>query len=422
MTGAILFRNAKILAESGVISCGWLLVDEGRILSLGPEGAPGTDPAAMASLGGRECRKIDARGLVLSPGFIDMHTHGILDVDFMECGDEDVGRALQAYVSHGVTRVVASTLANPMGTIVAQAKLLGRAREGREFGAVLHGVHIEGPWLAPRCRGGHALEYLKVPNEADVDLLLGEAGDAVKTVTFAPELPGSLRLVERLARVGIVASMGHTEASYEQAEDAIRAGARHATHLYDTNLGYREDPDEALVLLPGHETALYLHDEVSVELIGCPIHVRKPFFRFVDKVKPANKKVIVTDSLVGTGMPEGSVITYRDGRKVYADNGVLRMIDEDPKVNGNLTGSAATIDLALRRLMEYADLPVEEAVRWCSLNPATTLGIEHETGSIAVGKWADLVLLDKNLRVQATMVKGTMLHRAPGAPGAPENP
>ncbi|MEN6363930.1 MAG: amidohydrolase family protein, partial [Rectinema sp.] len=172
----------------------------------------------------------------------------------------------------------------------------------------------------------------------------------------------------------------------------------------------------------GHETALYLHDEVSVELIGCPIHVRKPFFRFVDKVKPANKKVIVTDSLVGTGMPEGSVITYRDGRKVYADNGVLRMIDEDPKVNGNLTGSAATIDLALKRLMEYAGLPVEEAVRWCSLNPATTLGIEHETGSIAVGKWADLVLLDKNLRVQATMVKGTMLHQAPGAPGAPENP
>ncbi len=411
MNTTTLFRNARIFAETGVISRGWLLVERGRITSLGVEGEGGK---GRPVLGGPDCAEKDLKGGILSPGFIDMHTHGMLDVDFMESGVEDTLRALRGYVSHGVTRVVATTLANPIAAIVDQVKTLGKAREDREFGAVIHGVHVEGPWLAPRCRGGHALRYLTTPNDADVDRLLGETGDAVKTVTFAPELPGSVRLVERLSNAGIVASIGHTEANYEQAEEVIRAGARHATHLYDTNLGYREDPDEALVLLPGHETALFLHDEVSVELIGCPVHVRKPFFRLVNKLKPANRKVIVTDSLVGTGMPDGSIITYRDGRKVYTKEGVLRMIDEDPTVNGNLTGSAATMDMALRRLAEYAEIPAEEAVRWGSINPATTLGIERETGSITVGKWADLVLMNENFDVRATMVRGEFLYTGNG--------
>ena len=279
---------------------------------------------------------------------------------------------------------------------------------------MLHGVHVEGPWLAARCRGGHALRYLKAPTADDIGRLLGETGSAVKSVTFAPELPGSVALVEALSMAGVLASMGHTEATFEEAELAILAGARHATHLYDTNLGYREDPEEALVMLPGHETAIFLHDEVSVELIGCPVHVRKPFFRFIDKVKPRDRKVIVTDSLVGTGMKDGSVITYKDGRKVYAEDGVLRMIDDDPKVNGNLTGSAVTMEVALRRLGEFAGLSPEEAVRWCSINPATTLGIDRETGSIAAGKWADIVVLGQDFRALATFVKGMPLFHADG--------
>jgi N-acetylglucosamine-6-phosphate deacetylase len=200
--------------------------------------------------------------------------------------------------------------------------------------------------------------------------------------------------------------LGHTEASWEQAQAVILAGARHVTHMYDTTLGYKENPDEALVMMPGMETAVLHEDAVSIELIGCPVHVPRPFFRFIDKVKPRAKKVIVSDSLVGTGRPEGTVIRYTDGHRVYVEKGVLRMIDDDPKVNGNLTGSAVTLNVALGRLMEYTGLPLEEAIRWVSLNPATTLGIEHETGSISVGKLADLVLLDDACRPRATFLKG----------------
>lgn len=238
-----------------------------------------------------------------------------------------------------------------------------KAREDRDIGELLLGTHVEGPWLAPRCRGGHAAEYLCAPRTADVDLLLGEAGDVIRTVTYAPELPGSVEMTERIAARGIVPVLGHTEATFEQAEAAILAGARHVTHMYDTTMGYHENPDEALVMMPGMETAVLHHDEVSVELIACPVHVPEPFFRFLAKVKPRHRTVIVSDSLVGTGSPEGTVLTYADGHKVYVEQGVLRMIDDDPKVNGNLTGSAVTLDVGLGRLMRYTGLPLEEAVR-----------------------------------------------------------
>jgi len=137
-----------------------------------------------------------------------------------------------------------------------------------------------------------------------------------------------------------------------------------------------------------------------------------PFFGFIDKVKPRNKKVIVTDSLVGTGFPDGTVLTYRDGRQVYVTGGVLRMRDEDPKIDGNLTGSAVTMNVALRRLAEYAKIPAHEAIRWGSINPATTLGIDRETGSIRVGKLADVVLIDDDFNVRATFLQGRQVYTA----------
>jgi N-acetylglucosamine-6-phosphate deacetylase len=401
MKNDVLIYNGRVIAESHFLPSGYVYAIDGRIASIGEDWSGLTAE-----------RTVDAKGLFISPGFIDMHTHGIDDVDFMEADVESLVRGLRTYARFGVTRVVGSTLSNPLETIIAQVHRFGEAMEDAEYGDLLLGAHIEGPWLAPRCRGGHAQEYLRVPEQDDVKRLLGEAGELIRTVTFAPELPNSVWLAEQLARRGIVGVMGHTEASFEDAESVIRAGARHVTHMYDTTLGYRENPDEALVMMPGMETAVLLSDEVSIELIGCPVHVPTPFFRFIDKVKPRNKKVIVTDSLVGTGLPDDTVLTYKDGRRVYVSAGVLRMIDEDPKINGNLTGSAVTMNRALKRLSHYAQLPVQEAVRWGSINPATTLGIDDETGSISVGKYADMVLVDDGFDVKTTLLKGRTVYEA----------
>jgi N-acetylglucosamine-6-phosphate deacetylase len=398
----ILIMNGRVVAEARFLPSGYVSVTSGKISSIG-ENWRGIEAK----------RAIDAKGLYVSPGFIDMHTHGIKDVDFMEADPKTMVRGLREYAGFGVTRVVATTLSNTFDAIITQVRRIGEAMENPEFGGMLLGAHVEGPWLAPRCRGGHALEYLKVPEKDDVNRLLGETGGVIRTLTFAPELSNAVWLAERLAEHGIVPVLGHTEGSFEDAERAILAGARHVTHMYDAIIGYRENPKEALVMMPGVETAVLVHDEVSIELNGCPIHVPIPFFGFINKVKPRDKKVIVTDSLAGTGYPDGTVITRKNGRQVYVSNGVLRMIDEDPKVNGNLTGSAVTMNLALRRLTEYAQypdtFPVHEAVRWGSINPATTLGIAGETGSIAGGKSADIVLFDEGFDVKMTLLKGRVV-------------
>ena len=402
----LLIYNGRILAETHTLPSGYLLVRDGRIASMGADWkvveAAGTGGGGAAGV----VEKIDARGLLVCPGLIDMHTHGIQDVNYVESDVETMVRGLSLYASFGVTRVLPSTIANPYDEIISQIKLMRVVMEDKRYGDLMHGVHLEGPWLAPRCKGGHDLRFLRTPEKKDVERILGEVGDAIRTVTFAPELPGSVWLTEQLARRGIVPVLGHTEASFEQAEAVILAGARHVTHMYDTTLGYKENPDEALVMMPGMETAVLAHDEVSIELIGCPVHVPKPFFKFIDKVKPSRKKVIVTDSLVGAGMPEGTVLSTADGRRMYVEQGVLRMINDDPKINGNLTGSAVTLNVGLRRLQEFAGLPLEEAIRWVTINPATTLGIDHETGSLSVGKWADIVFMDDQCEVKKTIVKG----------------
>ena len=296
-------------------------------------------------------------------------------------------RGLAAYASFGVTRVCGATLANPWERIIAQVELMRRAMEDREYGALLAGAHIEGPWLYPPQKGGHALEYLRAAGKGRGGAPAGRGGGRHHGGDFRPRAArGGVAYRRRWPRAGSSPAIGHSEASYEQAEAVILAGARHVTHLYDAINGYRENPREALVMMPGVETAAYRHDEVSVELNGCPVHVPVPFWGFIDQVKPRDKKVVVTDSLVGTGMPEGTVLTYKDGRQVYVEKGVLRMIDKDPKIHGNLTGSAVTMNVALRRLMQYTGLPVQEAVRWVSLNPARALGLDRETGSLKVGQ------------------------------------
>jgi N-acetylglucosamine-6-phosphate deacetylase len=405
VNGDILIHGGRVITETHYLSPGYVLIRNGRIASLG------SDWSGLEAGGLQPAEKIDAGGLIVSPGFVDMHTHGIRDTDFMASDAEGMVRGLAAYASFGVTRVCGATLANPWERIIAQVQFMRRAKEDRDYGAMLVGAHIEGPWLYAPQRGGHALEYLRVPERSEVDRLLGEVGDLITEVTFAPEVPGAVWLTETLASRGILPSIGHSEASYEQAEAVILAGARHVTHLYDAINGYRENPEEALVMMPGVETAAYRHDEVSVELNGCPVHVPVPFWGFIDRVKPRDKKVVVTDSLVGTGMPEGTVLSYKDGRQVYVEKGVLRMIDKDPKIHGNLTGSAVTMNVALRRLMQFTGLPVEEAVRWVSLNPARALGLDRETGSLKVGKWADIALFDDRLEVQRTLLRGRTVWR-----------
>ena len=398
---SLLIKNGRIITESGVLEGGFLLVEGEAIAKIGSgDMLPHGDEA------------IDLGGRFVSPGFIDIHTHGIADIDFMGEDIEDLHRSFEAYARFGVTGLLPTTITIQFDTIIEQVKRLRKVRDDNANGAMMLGVHVEGPWLSWRCRGGHPEEHLKLPNREDVKRLIGEVGDIVKTVTFSPELENAVWLCETLATHGITPVIGHTEASYDQTMDVIRAGARHVTHLFDADLGIHESDHEALTFEPGMETAALINDGVSVELIGCPIHVPKPLFRLVDKVKPGDKKILVSDSLIGAGMPDSSVITFRDGRQAEVQDGVLRMIYKDnPELHGNLTGSAITLNMAVKRLSDYIDAPLYEALRWATVNPATLLGIADRTGSIRVGKRADLTVFDDDVNVAMTLLAGKPIFR-----------
>lgn len=179
----ILIMNGKVVAESRFLPSGYVTVTDGKISSIG-EDCRGIEAK----------RTIDAKGLYVSPGFIDMHTHGIKDVDFMEADPQAMVRGLREYAAFGVTRVVATTLLNTLDTIIAQVRRIGEAMEDPELGGMLLGAHVEGPWLAPRCRGGHALEYLRAPEKADVDRLLAASCRCSATRRGASRTPSGRSL------------------------------------------------------------------------------------------------------------------------------------------------------------------------------------------------------------------------------------
>jgi N-acetylglucosamine-6-phosphate deacetylase len=399
---SLLLKNGRIITESGVLSGGYLLIEGENIVKIGC-----SDRLPQAG------EVIDLGAKFVAPGFVDIHTHGIADSDFMAHDPDLLHRGIESYLRFGVTGILPSTVSITFDTIIEQIKLIRRVRDENTHGDIVLGVHVEGPWLSWRCRGGHPEEFLLVPEKEHVNRLIGEVGDIVKTVTFAPELDNAVWLCETLSLHGIIPVIGHTAATYDQTMDVIRAGARHVTHLFDADLGIHESETEALTFEPGMETAALIDDGVSVELIGCPIHVPKPLFKLVDKIKPRDKKILVSDSLIGAGMPDGSVISFRDGRQAEVSDGVLRMIYRDnPELHGNLTGSAITMNMAVKRLSEYIDAPLEEASRWATINPATLLGREQERGSLRVGKRADVVVFDDNVDVTMTILGGKPVYKA----------
>jgi len=398
---SLVLKNGRIFTESGVLIKGSLVVEDGIIKSIG-----GRFDISRAD------EMIDVRGNIISPGLIDIHTHGIFDTDFIGGSVESMMAGFEHYLRFGVTRIIPTTLSSPFNAIVEQVKKIRSARNRSAVGEMVLGVHVEGPWLAPRCKGGHPEKYLRIPKKEDVERLLGESDGIVKTVTFSPELENAIWLCETLSVYGIVPVIGHTASTYEKTLEVIRAGARHVTHLFDATLGIRESETEALTMEPGMETAVLIHDAVSIELIGCPIHVPVPLFRLVNKIKPHDKKIIVSDSLVGAGRPDGTVVTFKDGRQALVKEGVLRMIYPDnPELDGNLTGSAVTLNIAVRRLSRFIGEPPEQAIRWATINPALLLGVQSETGSLRVGKAADIAVFDGDFNTKMTILGGKIVYR-----------
>lgn len=338
---------------------------------------------------------VDARGGFISPGFIDLHVHGGGGADFMDGTPEAMATIARAHAEHGTTSFLATTLTGPADQLLKVARACRTARESGRLGAEVLGIHLEGPFINPVARGAQNAAFVRPLAVDELDNLRRESGDAVRMVTLAPEMPGAVELVAALRERRVIASAGHTAASYEEVEAAVQNGLSMATHTFNAMgvLHHRE---------PGVIGAVLTTPELYAQLIVDGIHLHPAVVSLAVRAKGARRIVLITDAISGVGLSPGR---YKlGGMEIVVDEVSARLPE------GNLAGSLLTMEKAVKNVMEFTGIPVHEAVRMASLTPAEALGLEKRKGSLSVGKDADLAVLDDQFRVRLTIGRGQVIY------------
>jgi N-acetylglucosamine-6-phosphate deacetylase len=345
------------------------------------------DPAA-------EIVELDGRWLL--PGFVDVHVHGGGGAQSNTSDPGEVRRMARFHAQHGTTALLATTVAGGVDELLVAEEAIRAviAAPGEGEAAVL-GIHLEGPFLSPVWPGAIEARHFLAP-----DLQLAEPlleGGGVRLVTLAPELPGALELIRRLVAAGVVVSCGHTDATYEQARAAVTAGARAVTHAFNAMrpLHQRE---------PGMLGGLLDLPEVTCEVICDGVHVHPAAVRLLRRVKGTARTMLVTDAIEATGLPDGDyrlgdrTVAVRDGRATLPGSETI-------------AGSTLTMDQAVRNVVAFCDVTVEQAARMAATTPAELLGIADRRGAIEPGLDADLVVLEPDLSLVGVLACGAWARR-----------
>ncbi|MER5827326.1 N-acetylglucosamine-6-phosphate deacetylase [Streptomyces mirabilis] len=372
MAPRTVLAGARVVLPTGV-------VDDGRVIVDGT-GIAGSAPSSA--------RTLDLSGHWLVPGFVDLHNHGGGGASFTSGTVEEVLRGVHTHRLHGTTTLVASTVTDDMDGLAQRAGLLSELAEQGDIA----GIHFEGPFISPCRKGAHSEELLRDPDPAEVRKLIDAARGRASMVTLATELPGGIDSVRLLAEHGVIAAIGHTDATYEQTVEAIDAGATVATHLFNAmpTLGHRT---------PGPITALLEDERITVELINDGTHLHPAALQLAFHHAGADRVAFITDAMDAAGFGDGR---YRLGPlEVEVSEGVARLVE-----GGSIAGSTLTLDRAFQRAVTVDRLPVEDIVAALSANPARLLGLYDRVGSLEPGKDADLVVLDAEFALKGVMRRG----------------
>ena len=380
------------LVQDGQIRPSVLLIEDGKIAAVLPGGAfPEADEV------------IDGGGRYLSHGFVDIHTHGGGGHDFMDATEDAYLGAAKMHASHGTTGLAVTTLAASKEEILDSFAIYEKAKS-KSQGSRLLGVHLEGPYLSPAQSGAQDPKYIRAPKREEYEEIVAACPDILRW-TIAPEIPGALELADYLREHGILPSMGHTDATYDQVREALSHGFNHVTHLYSATSsivrikGFRH---------PGVLESAYLLDDITVEIIADGCHLPAPLLQMVYRFIGPKRTALITDSMRGAGMPEGESIlgSLKNGQRVIIEDGVAKMPDYSA-----FAGSVATTDRLVRNMVELAGASLPDAVMMATETPARILGKGDTLGRVAAGRNADLVLFDSHIEIAMTMVGGKIVYR-----------
>ena len=388
----LLIRNGTLITPFEKVEHGFVAVEDGIIRAVG-------EACDQPSV--RFDREIDAEENYVTPGLIDTHVHGGGGHSTMDGTPESVVNMAKAHAAYGTTSIVPTTFTAPMDTTLDAIDAVREAKERCRDAHIL-GIHLEGPFLSPAQAGAQDPRNLMLPDPENVKTLLDRWEGGILMMGAAPELPGGLELGAELVRRGIRATIAHSNADFDTVMTAVTYGYSDVTHLYSgcSNL-HRVGPFRVAGVV---EAGLYA-DALTAQVIGDGKHLPASLLRLIYKCKGPDRIVLITDGLAQSagGAVDGQVIVQESsGQTIICEDGVMKLIDRKA-----FAGSIATMNRTVKNMVELADVPVAEAFRMATVNPARLIGARTK-GRLAPGYDADICLFDKAFEAQTVIIDGTV--------------
>lgn len=376
-------QNVDIVTPFRIIQHGTLVVEGKRISAVG---------TAREVQVPSHIRTFNGEGMMLTPGFVDVLVHGGGGYGFADMSYEAMENISSFFFKHGTTGMLAALYSKPESEMVADVKRIVNFIKKPENSNVW-GIHLEGPFINPGLHGAMKADALWKPDVGSWMNVYKAGQGLIRLMTIAPELSGVDDVMRVAAAHDVVLSIGHSAATYQEVLNAIDNGAAHITHMFNAMLPihHRE---------PGVALAAMLHNELKIELIADAIHIHPAVMKLLFKVKGEGGILLITDAIRACGMP--------DGEYAFMDQTIHVREDKAYLADGTLAGSTLTMEKAVKNMVQLVEVPVTKAVRMASLNGAKVLGLSHHKGILAVGKDADLVVLDNEYNVRMTVFEGSI--------------
>lgn len=379
--------NGRLVTGESLLDEHMILIEGDRIIDIRSDQTPPMEATVL-----------DAQGQIVAPGFIDIHVHGSGGHDTMDATPEAL-RGIATFIAiHGVTSFLPTTMAASQQQVHAAVEnVAGYQRQQRAVaGAHILGMHLEGPYLNTAYPGAQPPHHIRPADPAEYEPLFARGN--ISLLSLAPEISANLELVRYAVAHGARVAVGHSAARYEEVMEAVACGVTQACHVFNgmRGLHHRE---------PGTVGAVLSCDEIYAQIIADLIHVHPAVLKILIRAKGIERTILITDAMRAAGLPDGHYDL--GGQEVSVCDGAVHLVHGD-----SLAGSVLTMDQAVRNVMQVAKLSLPQAIAMASSVPAQSLGLGHEIGTLAPGYFADLVVIDPQVHVLATIVRGTPTYRS----------